>query len=238
MEYVSDEHDTGVNMDTLQVARAIDWTPSFRNQLLPSDEELDQWCRTAVERGIGQLLINPMFLEKAKKRLRNTGVKIFCPLEPATMGQGALSVKLAMLPELVRLGAEEIDTLMNFYAFQNEKYDQVENEIRQIVTQAKKLKKDLVVKVIIETGLWSETRIKKAAELVSRAGADYIKTCLGTGPRGVTERDVELLQEAVGDRTGIKASGGIRNGTQAVRLLELGATRLGISQAIQVLDSI
>lgn len=109
------------------------------------------------------------------------------------MGQNNLSIKLAMLPELIRMGAD----------------DHIEK-----------------VTSIVETGLWSEPELRDAAELIQQGGADFIKTCLGTGPRGVSERDVELLYQTVGDRIGIKAPGGIKTGTQARRFLQLGATRL------------
>jgi deoxyribose-phosphate aldolase len=143
-----------------------------------------------------------------------------------------------MLPELIRLGADELDTLMNFHAFKNRRFGQVESEIRSITSKARELKKDVKVKVIVETGFWSEAELCDAARLIQQGGADFVKTCLGTGPRGVSERDVELLHRTVGDRMGIKASGGIKTGAQARRFMQLGATRLGISQAIQVLDSL
>jgi deoxyribose-phosphate aldolase len=127
---------------------------------------------------------------------------------------------------------------MNFHAFKNGRFDQVESEIRTITSRARELKKDVKVKVIVETGLWSEDELRDAAKLILQGGADYIKTCLGTGPRGVSERDVELIRQTVGNRIGIKASGGIKTGAQARRFLQLGATRLGISQAISVLDSL
>jgi deoxyribose-phosphate aldolase len=224
--------------DAALVAKAIDWTPSFRNPLLPTDGELEYWCGEAPKRGVGQLFVPPLFLEKAKEKLEGTGVRVFTALEAAYMGQNNLSVKLALLPELIRLGADELDTLMNFHAFKNGRFDQVESEIRAITSRARELKKDIKVKVIIETGLWSEPELCDAAKVIQQGGADFIKTCLGTGPRGVSERDVELLRLTVGDRIGIKASGGIKTGTQARRLLQLGATRLGISQAIAVLDSL
>lgn len=224
--------------DAAHVAKAIDWTPSFKNPLLPTDEELDYWIGEAPKRGIGQLFVQPLFLEKAKEKLKNTGVRLFSSLEASYMGQSNLSIKLAMLPELIRLGADELDTLMNFHAFKNRRFDQVESEIRAITSKARELKNDIKVKVIVETGLWSEPELRDAAKLILQGGADFIKTCLGTGPRGVSERDVELLRATVGDRIGIKASGGIKTGAQARRLLGLGATRLGVSQAIAVLDSL
>jgi deoxyribose-phosphate aldolase len=224
--------------DMSRVAKAIDWTPSFKNPLLPTDEELDFWCGEAPKRGIGQLFVQPLFLEKAKERLKGTGVRLFSSLEASYMGTSNLSIKLVMLPELIRLGADEVDTLMNFHAFKNGRFDQVESEIRSITSRARELKKDIKVKVIVETGLWSESELREAAKLILQGGADFIKTCLGTGPRGVSERDVELLHQTIGDRIGIKASGGIKTGAQARRLLQLGATRLGVSQAIAVLDSL
>ena len=225
-------------MDAAQVAKMIDWTPSFKNQLLPTDEEIEGWCEGAVARHIGQLFVPPLFLEKAKERLKNTGVRVFTALEAAYMGQNNLSIKLAMLPDLIRMGADEIDTLMNFYAFQSGRFAQVESEIKIISSRARELKKDIKLKVIVETGLWNESQLKDAAKLIVQGGADFIKTCLGTGPRGVSEKDVELLSRTVGNQIGIKASGGIKTGTQARRFLELGATRLGISQALQVLDTL
>jgi deoxyribose-phosphate aldolase len=224
--------------DVARVAKAIDWTPSFKNPLLPADDEFEYWCGEASKRGIGQLFVPPLFLEKAKEGLKNSGVRIFTALEAAYMGQNNLSIKMAMLPELIRLGAQEIDTLMNFHAFKSGRFSQVESEILAITSRARELKKDIKVKIIVETGLWSEPELRDAAKVIQQGGADFIKTCLGTGPRGVSERDVELLYRTVGDRIGIKASGGIKTGAQALRFLQLGATRLGISQALSVLDSL
>ena len=226
------------DMDKNLVAGAIDWTPSFSTPLLPTDIELDRWCAEAVERRIGQLFVPVLFVRKAKEKLIGSQVRIFCPLEYVLLGQGTWTAKLVQLPELISLGVDEVDTLMNLYAFGRGSYQEVEFELRSLVSYARALKPDLIIKVIIETGLWIDDQIRTAAKLVLQSGADYVKTCTGRGPRGVNEQDIDLIRQAIGDQVKIKASGGISTGAQAIRLLDLGASRLGVSSALKVLDSI
>jgi len=132
-------------------------------------------------------------------------------------------------------GADEVDMVMNIGAFKAGMLDLVKRDIRAVVKVAHEY--GVVVKVIIETGYLNRDEKVKAAKLVMESEADFVKTSTGYGPGGASEDDVRLLYEAVEGRIGVKAAGGIRNAQQAIAMIRAGASRIGTSHGVEVINS-
>ena len=107
-----------------------------------------------------------------------------------------------------------------------------------IVNAAKQLKKSVLVKFIIETGLLTNEEIKKASGLVLKSGADFVKTCSGMGPRGASLEDIKIIKSVVGGKIKIKAAGGIDTYQEAINFINAGVDRIGTSKAIEILEGL
>jgi deoxyribose-phosphate aldolase len=145
------------------------------------------------------------------------------------MSSGAKAVEAALA---VREGAEEVDMVMSIGSAKAGDWAIVQADIAAVVNAAK----PAIVKVIIETALLSDEEKRRACDAALSAGAHYVKTSTGFGSGGATVEDVRLLRAAVGDRAGVKASGGIRTRRQAEDMIAAGATRLGTSAGIAILQ--
>jgi len=106
--------------------------------------------------------------------------------------------------------------------------------MKAVNTAAKEIRRNVIVKFIIETGFLTDEEIKKASELVLKSGADFVKTCSGWGPRGARLEDVKLIREAIGDKIKIKVAGGIDTYQEAVDFINAGASRIGTSRAAEI----
>ncbi len=151
------------------------------------------------------------------------------------LGQETPAVKATAAAAAVGEGADELDISMNVGWFKDGFYRKVEEEMRLVVEGVRKIKKETVVKFIIETGFLTDEEIKKAAGLVVASGADFVKTCSGMGPRGARLKDVFLIKEAIGDRAKIKVAGGIKTYSQAAAFIRAGAVQIGTSKAVEII---
>jgi len=140
-------------------------------------------------------------------------------------------VKCVEASVAVANGADEIDMVMNIAAFKNGEYDFVKREIENVI-QA--IPENIVLKVIIETGLLSQDEVIKATRIVEDAGADFIKTSTGFN-EGAKVEDVKLIKDNITGKMKIKAAGGIRSKQQAVELIKAGASRIGCSRSLELL---
>jgi len=120
--------------------------------------------------------------------------------------------------------------------FKAGKYQEVLEEMKAIVEAVKNIKKSAVVKFIIETGLLTNEEIKKAAELVLKSGADFVKTTSGMGPRGVSLKDVELVKSVVEGKIKIKVAGGVDTYKEAIDFINAGVDRIGTSHAVEIIN--
>ncbi len=164
---------------------------------------------------------------------KNTGIKV-CTVIGFPMGYHPTEVKLQEAKMVLERGAKEIDMVMNIQAFKSGDYDYVLNDIKAMVELTHSY--NALVKVIIETGLLSDDEKVRAAELVVRAGADYVKTCTGFLGGKATIHDVVLLKKTVGVKAGVKAAGGIRHAYDAVALILAGASRIGTSSGVKIIE--
>lgn len=207
--------------------------------LRPDATESDvlKGCEQAKSWGIKSLVVLPCWLELVVRELEGSEVV------PSTViafpfGAETTEVKAATAKWAVQIGAGELDMVMAIGQFKSGNHDYVRRDIEAVVEAAKGIRSDAIVKVIIETGYLTDEEKRLAAQLVEAAGADFVKTSTGFGPKGATVEDVKLLKQSVSGRVKVKAAGGIRTWQQAHALLLAGADRLGTSSAAEILKEL
>ena len=200
--------------------------------------DIEEAARKVRENRIGVLCVLPTMVSYASELLRGSGAKV-CSVVSFPFGASSTRSKVFEAEQAVEEGASEIDMVMNIPLFKSRLYDRVKSDISAVVKAAKRrgldLGRDVIVKVIIETGYLTAEEIALASRMVEEAGGDYVKTCTGFGPRGATVEDIEIMKWAV-KRAGIKAAGGISTFEKTLDFIRAGATRIGTSHALEILD--
>lgn len=217
-------------MDKLTLAKYIDHT-----LLKPegTEAELIKLCEEAKEYKFFSVCVNPCNIEKAKELLKDSDTKI-CTVVGFPLGQMTTEAKSFETKEAVFLGAEEVDMVINIGKLKDKDYDYVLEDIRAVVLAAG----GVLTKVIIESCLLTDEEKVKACELAKAAGADYVKTSTGFSKSGATKEDIALMRKTVGPEMGVKASGGIRTLEDAMAMIENGASRLGLSASVSIVNSL
>ncbi len=207
--------------------------------LKPDATESDvlKGCEQAKFWGVKSLVVLPCWLELIVRELEGSEVV------PSTViafpfGAETTEVKAATAKWAVQIGAGELDMVMAIGQFKSGNHDYARRDIEAVVEAAKGIRSDVIVKVIIETGYLTDEEKRLAAQLVEAAGADFVKTSTGFGPKGATVEDVKLLKQSLSERVKVKAAGGIRTWQQAHALLLAGADRLGTSSAAEILKDV
>jgi len=199
-------------------------------------EQIRDLCQKVKKFGFHSAFVNPCYIALAKEYLEDkflVGTVISFPL-----GQDTRDGKVLLAIETTRKGADELDVMMNVGLFKAGKHKEVLEEMKAVNAVAKEIRRNVVVKFIIETGFLTDEEIKKASELVLKSGADFVKTCSGWGPRGAKLEDVRLIREAIGEKIKIKVAGGIGSYQKAVDFIKIGANRIGTSRAIEIVTNI
>lgn len=187
-------------------------------------EDITRLCREAVEWKFATVCVNPCYVDLAAHLLRGCDVKVSTVIG-FPLGAGITAVKVCEAKEMVIRKAAELDMVLNISAAKQGVWEAVEDDIRQVVAAAD----ESLVKVIIETALLTDEEKRRACEAALAAGAHYVKTSTGFAAAGATAADVALMKAVVGDKLGVKASGGIRTREQAEAMIAAGATRIGTS---------
>ncbi|MBR6158054.1 MAG: deoxyribose-phosphate aldolase [Lachnospiraceae bacterium] len=193
-------------------------------------EEIQVICDEAIELHTASVCIPPCYVAPVKEKYGDT-LKI-CTVIGFPLGYNTTVTKIFETENAILNGADEIDMVINVGFMKAGNYDAVLEEIRAL----RKSCHGKVLKVIIETCYLSEEEIKKASELVTIAGADYIKTSTGFGTAGATVENVKLMKENIGPDVKIKAAGGIRTKEALQEFIELGCDRVGASATKQFLE--
>ncbi len=212
------------------LARMIDLT------LLKPDatpEQIRKLCEDAREYGFVAVCINPTHVKLAAELLMGSPVKVDTVVG-FPLGATLPEVKAYEASLAIRDGAEEIDMVINIGALKAGDYDLVRGDIEAVVEACRQ--GGALCKVIIEAPLLTEEEKIKACELAKEAGADFVKTATGFGPGGATAEDVALMRRVVGEGMGIKAAGGIRSLKDAKAMIEAGATRIGASAGVKIVQ--
>lgn len=216
-------------MDRTKLASMIDHTV-----LKPEATrgEVEKLCREAVEYGFASVCINPYYVKMAAGLVSGSSVKV-CTVIGFPLGANTTEVKTFEAVKAVEEGATEVDMVINVGALKDKDYEVVYNDIKSIVDS---VKGKAIVKVILETCLLTDEEKIKACELCKEAGADFVKTSTGFSKGGATTQDIELMRKAVGPDMGVKASGGVRTYEDAAAMVEAGASRIGASASIKIVQ--
>ena len=194
-------------------------------------EEIRALCNDALRFGTASVSIPPCRVKQAKEYLGER--MAVCTVIGFPNGYSTAAAKLAETKEALADGADEIDMVINIGKLKDKKYEEIEEEIRQIHQACG----GRILKVIIETCLLTEDEKIKMCESVTKAGAEYIKTSTGFSTGGATFADVELMRKHVGKEVKVKAAGGISSFDDAEEFIRLGAERLGTSRLVKIMKN-
>ncbi len=198
-------------------------------------DDIKKLCEEAKEYGFYAVCVNPYRVKDAAEFLKGTDVKI-ASVVGFPLGATFTETKVQEAIMAINSGAEEIDMVINIGALKDGNHELVREDIKRVVDAAHDL--NAKVKVIIETCYLSTEEKIKACELAKEAGADFVKTSTGFGTAGATVEDVRLMREQVGAEMGVKAAGGIHTGEEAMAMIEAGATRIGASRSVEIINSV
>ncbi|MBY0356620.1 MAG: deoxyribose-phosphate aldolase [Candidatus Obscuribacterales bacterium] len=215
----------------MEVAKYIDHT-----NLNPAatSKNIERLCDEAKEFGFFAVCVNPYFVKQAVKALSSSNVAVATVIG-FPLGQNLTDIKIAEAQRAISEGAEELDLVINIAALKDGQIDYVRDEIKAIV----KVAKDRLVKVIIECDLLTNDEKVAATKATVEGGAGMVKTSTGfvKDGKGATVEDIRLMKETIGSaKVGIKASAGIRDFNQAKALIDAGATRLGTSASVGIVQ--
>ncbi|MHB8125621.1 MAG: deoxyribose-phosphate aldolase [Desulfitobacteriaceae bacterium] len=197
-----------------------------------TEKEIVNLCHEAKINRFAMVCVNPCYVKIAAKVLHGTGVGVVAVVG-FPLGATFTEVKVQEVFAVKAFGAKEVDMVMNVGCAKSADWGAVEQDIKRVVEAAHSC--NLIIKVIIETSLLTEDEKKRAAEIVTKIGADFIKTSSGFAGGGATVEDVRKLRTWIGEGVKIKASGGIKTRELALQLIEAGADRLGTSSGLNLI---
>lgn len=217
-------------MQSNEIAKFIDHTALSAEK---TEQDILQLCEEAVENNFWSVCINSGFIPLAKQKLVNSNVKI-CTVVGFPLGANLSSVKAFEAQEAIKAGAEEIDMVINIGLIKSGKWDKVREDIETVLTACQ----GKLLKVILETCLLTKEEIIKACELCRDLNVGFVKTSTGFNKAGATVEDITLMRKTVGENIGVKASGGIRDTDTALAMIRAGATRIGASAGIAIINGL
>lgn len=212
------------------IARLIDHT-----LLKPeaSRADIQKLCEEALRFEFASVCVNPWNVSQAAEILRGSPVRV-CTVVGFPLGATLPQVKVFETEEAIKLGAQEIDMVINVGALRSGLDDAVEADIRGVVAASHR--GEAICKVILETALLTTEEKVRGSMAAKNAGADFVKTSTGFGPGGATAEDVRLMRAVVGGEIGVKAAGGVRSLEDLQKMVEAGATRIGASASVKILE--
>ena len=216
-------------MDERNIARYIDHTLLKANA---TEDQIRKLCEEASEYQFASVCVNTCYVPLAAELLKGSGVKTCCVVG-FPLGAMSTEAKAYEAADAVKNGAEEVDMVINVGAIKSGNWDYVKKDIERVV---KASHDRALVKVIIETCLLTDEEKVMACTAAKEAGADFVKTSTGFSTGGATVEDIRLMRETVGSEMGVKASGGIRTYEDAAAMIEAGATRIGASSGIAIVE--
>jgi deoxyribose-phosphate aldolase len=200
-----------------------------------SSAGIKKLCDEAREYGFASVCVNPTHVQAATQHLHTTSVKV-CTVIGFPLGANATQTKVFESELALKHGATELDMVLNIGALVEGNHGLVESDIRAVVEVGHKA--GALVKVIIETALLEDVHIIAASEIVTRAGADFIKTSTGFAAKGASVEHIRLMRKHIGAAVKIKASGGIRDLAFTQELIAAGAERIGASAGVAIVDAL
>ena len=213
----------------MNIAQMID------HSLLKPDatkEEIRNLCEEGKKYGFVSVCVNPVWVSFCSDLLKGSKVRI-CTVSGFPLGANKPEVKAKEAETAIKEGSFEIDMVANIGALKSGDFKLVEEDIKAVRSA---IGKEKILKVIIETAILTNEEKIKATQIIMACGADFVKTSTGFGYPGATVEDVRLLKKVVGDKIRIKASGGIRDYETALKLIEAGASRIGTSSGVKIVE--
>ncbi|HOK62289.1 MAG TPA: deoxyribose-phosphate aldolase [Soehngenia sp.] len=200
-----------------------------------TSDDIIKLCEEAKQYEFKAVCVNPCYVSLCKEHLSNSDVKIATVIG-FPLGANTIETKVYETENALANGAEEIDMVINIGKLKSKEFDYVYNEIKEVVNKANE--KKAIVKVIIETCLLTDDEKIKACELAKKANAKFVKTSTGFSSGGATVEDVRLMKNVVGNDLEVKASGGIRDSETFKKMIEAGATRIGTSSGVKIINEL
>lgn len=197
-----------------------------------TEEEIKKLCEEAKTYDFMSVCVNPTNIAFAKKQLEGSDVLV-CTVIGFPLGANTSEVKVVETLDAIANGADEIDMVINVGQAKMHNYEYIQEEIRMVVSAAA----GKTVKVIIETCYLTDEEKVECCKAAKAAGATFVKTSTGFGPAGATKEDIALMRETVGPEMGVKAAGGVRNLDDLVAMVENGATRIGTSGGVAIMQN-
>jgi deoxyribose-phosphate aldolase len=198
-----------------------------------SHDEIAQLCYEARKYNFASVCINPTNVKLCADLLEGSGIPV-CTVVGFPLGATPTDVKVFETQKAIRDGAIEVDMVINVGALKSRDYELVESDIASIARACHA--GNAILKVIIEAALLTDEEKVVACQLAKVAGADFVKTSTGFGPGGATAEDVALMRRVVGPTMGVKAAGGIRTYEDAQKMIAAGASRLGASASVKIVQ--
>ena len=214
----------------MNIAHYIDHTVLKPTTLISDVEKI---CMEAIQYQFAAVCVPPLFVKKAVALLNGTAVKVATVIG-FPFGYSAIEAKVAETILAIIDGADELDLVINISAIKNNDWQFLAGEINTILPIVRSKQK--VIKIIIESGVLTDEEIITCCDLYGAAGVDFMKTSTGYAEQGATMHAVQLMRKHLADKIHIKASGGIKTYTFAKQLIDAGATRLGCSSSIQIVN--
>lgn len=196
-------------------------------------QDLTQLCREAKEYNFMSVCVNPYWVPLCVDNLLDSEIKT-CTVIGFPLGANHWRTKQAEASLAIDQGADEIDMVVNIGAVKSGDWSSVQEELRAVVTIARE--KSVLSKVILETAYLSEDEIVKLCRISTEEKADFVKTSTGFASGGAKAEDIALMRRCVGNDLGVKASGGVRDQTTALDMIQAGATRIGASSSIAIVQ--
>ena len=212
----------------MNIAKLIDHT-----LLKPAatQAQIKHLCDEARQYNFCSVCVNPYWVRFAKEQLQGSDVKV-CTVIGFALGADTTAVKAYETKDAIKNGADEIDMVINIGALKSQNYDAVLEDICAV----RKACKGHILKVIIETSQLTDEEKVKACQLAAQAGADFVKTSTGFNGGGATAQDVALMRKSIPTHMQVKASGGVRTRADLEAMTAAGATRIGASAGVQILE--
>lgn len=224
-------------MRVREFAKTVDHTllkPDAREQ------DIVRLCEEAARYHFAAVCVPPCYVRLAAKELRGVDVKV-ATVVSFPFGADTTAIKVAAVRDAITGGAQELDVVMNISRFLSGDFNYVAEELASLNQEVSVVAmnnglNDVVVKVIVETAYLTDKMKRLATQIVASSGADFIKTSTGFAPMGATVEDVALLREEAPEGLAVKASGGIRTLEDALDILNAGASRLGLSGSVAIME--
>jgi len=198
-----------------------------------TQDQIAQLCYEAKKHGFASVCVNPAYVKLCAQLLKGSDIPV-CTVVGFPLGATPTEVKGFEAQQAIREGAAEVDMVVNVGALKSRDYELAERDIASVARACRA--GGAILKVIIEAALLTDEEKVVACQLAKVAGADFVKTSTGFGPGGATPEDVALMRRVVGPTMGIKAAGGIRTFEAVQKMIAAGATRIGASASIRIMQ--